>query len=79
MPCCGAQGGGMMHQGGMMQGAMPSLPERLDWQEKFLAARLDALRIMRGALTPLYAALSDEQKQTADQLVRAPMMMGMMM
>jgi hypothetical protein len=76
----GMQGGGMMHQGGMMaQGAMPSLPDRLDWQEKALAARLDALRAMKGALTPLYAAFSDEQKQTADQLIHGPMGMGMMM
>lgn len=86
MPCCSAvqggrmQGGGVMHQGGMMaQGAMPSLPERLDWQEKSFAARLDALRAMKGALTPLYAAFSDEQKQTADPLIGGPMGVGMMM
>ena len=81
MPCCGgAQGGGTMHQGGTMaQGTMPSLPERLDWQEKSLAAQLDALRAMKGALTPLYAAFSDEQKQTADQLIHGPMGMRMMM
>jgi hypothetical protein len=86
MPCCaGAQGGGMqgggaMRQGGMMaQGAVPSLPERLDWQERSLAARLDALRAMRGALTPLYAAFGDEQKQMADRLIRGPMGLGMMM
>ena len=71
---------GGMHQGGTMaQGAMPSLPERLDWQEKSFAARLDALRAMKGALMPLYAAFSDEQKQIADQLIRGPMGMRMMM
>ena len=71
MPCCdGPQGG--IAQGGMMQNALLKLPERLEWQEKFLAARLDALRSMRGALTPLYAAFSDEQKQTADQLIQGP-------
>jgi hypothetical protein len=71
---------GGMHQGGTMaQGAMPSLPERLDRQEKSLAARLDALRAMKSALMPLYAAFSDEQKQLADQLIRGPMGMRMMM
>lgn len=86
IPCCGGaqgggmQGGGMMHQGGRMpQGSTPSLPDRLDWQEKSLAVRLDALRATKGALTPLYAAFSDEQKQIADQLIRGPMGMGMMM
>jgi hypothetical protein len=80
-PCCpGTQGGGTMHQGMMSgPGAMPSLPDRLDWQEQALAVRLDALRAMKGVVVPLYAAFSDEQKQTADQLVRWPMRLGMMM
>ena len=80
-PCCGgAQGGGTMHQG-MMSGqvTMPSLPDRLDWQEKTLALRLDGLRATRVVLVPLYAAFSDDQKQTADQLVHWPMRLGMMM
>ena len=71
---------GMMHQGGTpAQDAVPSLPERLDRQEEVLAARLDALRAMKSALTPLYAAFSDEQKRTADELIRGPMGMSMMM
>jgi hypothetical protein len=79
--CCGgAQGGGTMHQGMMSgQGAMPSLPDRLDWQEMTLALRLDGLRATKVVLVPLYAAFSDEQKQTADQLVHWPMRLGMMM
>ena len=53
-----------------------SLPDRLDQHEQFMAAQLDAMRAMNKALKPLYAALSDSQKQTADQFLRGPM--GMM-
>ena len=53
-----------------------SLPDRLDQHEQFMAARLEALRAMSKALKPLYAALSDGQKQAADQLFWGPM--GMM-
>jgi LTXXQ motif family protein len=48
-----------------------SLPDRLDAQEQFVAARLDALRATNKALKPLYQALSDEQKKLADQLIRS--------
>lgn len=49
----------------------PSLPDRLDAQEQFMMARLDGLRAIGKALKPLYAALSDEQKQLADQFIRS--------
>jgi LTXXQ motif family protein len=49
----------------------PSLPDRLDTQEQFMVARLDALRAVGKALKPLYAALSDEQKQLADQFIKS--------
>ena len=48
-----------------------SLPYRLDAQEQFVAARLDALRATNKALKPLYQALSDAQKKLADQLIRS--------
>jgi hypothetical protein len=48
-----------------------SLPDRLDAQEQFVAARLDALGATNKALKPLYQALSDEQKKLADQLIRS--------
>jgi hypothetical protein len=48
---------------------LPSLPERLDIHDQFMTARLDALRSIGKALKPLYAALSDEQKQLADQFI----------
>lgn len=73
--------GGMM-RGGMMQGSMmgtaepASLPDRIARREKLMAAHLEALRKLKAAVDPLYAALSDEQKKTADQLMLSPM--GMM-
>ncbi len=57
-------------------GATVSLPDRLDQDEQYMTTQLDALRSMNKALKPLYAALSDTQKQTADQLFWGPM--GMM-
>ena len=63
-------------RGGMMQtGAAASLPDRLAAAEKLLDARLDALRKYKAAVDPLYAALSDQQKESADELM--PPMMGM--
>jgi len=53
-----------------------SLPDRLDQNEQLMTAHLDAVRTMNKALKPLYAALSDSQKKTADQLFWGPM--GMM-
>ena len=57
-------------------GSAASLPERLDQHEQLMAAQLDAIRSMNKALKPLYAALSEDQKKTADQLFWGPM--GMM-
>jgi len=53
-----------------------TLPDKLATREKMLAARLEALRKLKAAVDPLYAALSDEQKKTADELIMGPM--GMM-
>ena len=53
-----------------------NLPDRLDQNEQLMEAQLDAMRGMNKALKPLYAALSDSQKKTADQLFWGPM--GMM-
>lgn len=73
--------GGMMGQGAMsgQGGTGLNLPERLDRAEQHMAAHLEMLRSMKGPATQLYAALSDEQKRVADQLIHGPMgMMGMM-
>jgi hypothetical protein len=58
----------MMSQG---DASKQSLPDRVDAQEQFVAARLDALRAVSKALKPLYGALSDTQKQLADELIRS--------
>jgi hypothetical protein len=50
------------------------LPQRLEQQEKVMAAHLDALRQTSAAVKPLYAALDDAQKKTADALLGSPMM-----
>jgi LTXXQ motif family protein len=50
-------------------------------REKAMSAQLEALRKLKTAVEPLYAALSDDQKKTADQLMIGPMgitSMGMM-
>lgn len=44
---------------------------RLDDQEQWYAARLDGIKEIKSALTPFYAALSDQQKETADELLPA--------
>jgi hypothetical protein len=56
--------------------AAPSLLERLDKMEQHVSARLEALRSIKGPLQALYAVLSDEQKKTADQVIKGSM--GMM-
>jgi LTXXQ motif family protein len=69
----------LAHCAAMMSGhgaAAVSLPARLDQHEEMMAARLEALRAVNKALKPLYAALSDSQKHTADELFWGPM--GMM-
>jgi hypothetical protein len=58
------------------RGSQVSLPDRLDENEELMAAQLDAVRAMDKALKPLYAALSNGQKKTADQLFWGPL--GMM-
>ena len=63
--------------GGMMGGSeTATLPDKLAMREKMMTAHLEALRKFKAAADPLYAALSDEQKKTADELLISPM--GMM-
>jgi hypothetical protein len=63
--------------GGMMGGSQTAtLPDKLAMREKMMTAHLEALRKFKAAVDPLYAALSDEQKKTADELLAGPM--GMM-
>ena len=60
----------------MMSKRSANLPDRLEQHEQLMAVQLDAVRAMNKSLKPLYAALSDDQKKTADQLFWGPM--GMM-
>ena len=66
-------------QGGMMAGMTQAatLPDKLAAGEKMLGTRLDAVRKLKAAADPLYAALSADQKKTADEIMVSPM--GMMM
>lgn len=65
-----------MHEQMAMGGMPPSWPDRLAFQQKALATRLDALKALESAAKPLYAVLTDEQKALADRLLPGPM--GMM-
>jgi hypothetical protein len=49
--------------------AQPTLPDRVEHEEHRIAARLDGIRAIKAALSPLYAALSEEQKKLAERLV----------
>jgi len=64
---------------GMAGSAQPSLVERFALQEKWLAARLEGVRAIKSPLVYLMAALSDDQKKVADELLAPHMgMMAMM-
>ena len=52
------------------------MPDKLAPREKMMTGRLDALRKLKAAVDPLYAALTAEQKKTADEMLMGPM--GMM-
>lgn len=83
-------GGGMMEggkknvgPGGPMMGgkgpaAMP-FPERLSARTQMMEGRVAAQKKLEAAVRPLYAALSPEQKQSADRLLPMFTMMGGMM
>ncbi len=53
-----------------------SLPDRLALHETHMAERLEQLRTIRTSVEALYTQLSDEQKETADQIVMPMMGMG---
>ena len=60
-----------------MQGGMPATaPARADAMVQMMSARLDAMKATAAASKALYAALTDAQKKTADELM-AEHIMGM--
>jgi hypothetical protein len=67
---------GMMSGGMMGTSQATMLPDKLAAREKIMTAHLDALRRFKAAVDPLYAALTTEQKKTADEFLMGPM--GMM-
>ena len=70
-----------MMSGGIMGSSQTTatLPEKLALHEKMMTTHLEALRRLKAAVDPLYAALGPEQKKSADELLMGPMGMGMMM
>jgi hypothetical protein len=70
-----------MMSGDMMGSSQTTatLLEKLALREKMMTTHLEALRRLKAAVDPLYAALSPEQKKSADELLIGPMGMGMMM
>ncbi|WP_186419906.1 Spy/CpxP family protein refolding chaperone [Bosea sp. CS1GBMeth4] len=69
--------GGMQGMMSARDGMKRPLPQRIEHHERTLTGHLDALRRLKTALEPLYAALDDTQKRSADQLLM-PGMMGTM-
>lgn len=57
----------------MGDASAPQLLAQLDSQEKMLGARLEAVRAMKAAFTPLYTTLSAEQQKTAEELLATHM------
>jgi hypothetical protein len=63
----------------MGQPQAPTLADRLDLQERWLTARLEGTRALKSAFVILSGVLSDEQKQTANELLAPHMGMMTMM
>jgi LTXXQ motif family protein len=61
----------MKEHGGAMMSA--DLPERLNMMEQHMTMHLDFLHAIKAAVQPLYAVLSDEQKKTANEIMKGPM------
>jgi hypothetical protein len=53
------------------------LPERLQYQQTMMEARVENIKSVRAALDKLYAQLDDTQKKSADEIVLPMMGMGM--
>jgi hypothetical protein len=52
-----------------------SVPDRLQWHIEGMTARLQATTALKAAVSPLYEALADEQREMFDELIDP---MGMM-
>jgi len=64
----------MTEHGSMMSA---SAPERLNMMQQHMMMHAENLGVIKAALQPLYSVLSDEQKKTADQIMKGmPFMWG---
>ncbi|WP_159593737.1 Spy/CpxP family protein refolding chaperone [Chelativorans xinjiangense] len=54
-----------------------ALPERLSWQISQMETRLEQMKSVQSVAADLYAALTDEQRAVADDIVLPMMGMGM--
>jgi hypothetical protein len=59
-------------------GGQQTLTERLDGQERWLTARLEGIRSIKAAFTPLFGTFSDEQKKTATEILGPHLGLAMM-
>ena len=59
----------MMPQAGS---AAQTLADRLEMQERWLTARVEGIRAIKAAFTPLFSTFSEDQKKTANELLRPP-------
>jgi hypothetical protein len=55
----------------------PALTERVNLQEQWLIARLEGTRAIKSAFTNLYAVLTQEQRNTASELLGPDIGLGM--
>jgi len=68
----------MMPQASGGEPQVPTMARRPDFQEHWLAARLEGTRTIKSAFAELYDALSAEQRKTADELLAPHMGMPAM-
>ena len=66
------QGMKMQKSGMAMMDGPGSLPDRLDRHEAMMTDRLEALRKVKAALSPLYATLSAAQRARLDAMPAHP-------
>lgn len=69
----------MMAQPNAAPKRTPTMAEQLDLQERWLLARLEGTRAIRSAFTKMYDTLSDDQKNSAKELMAPHMGMTTMM
>lgn len=58
------------HGGAMMTS---DILDKLNMMEQHMTMHLESVRAIKATLQPLYAALSDEQKKTANEILKGPM------